>query len=268
MTLDALARRALDGDRDAVEQLVRALQDDVRGLAVRMLWNPADADDATQEILIRVVTRLGAFDFRSRLRTWVYRVATNYLLDVKRSPLERRRLDFEQFAEDLETGLSDAGPPDAERSLLTEEVRVGCTLAMLQCLDRPHRAAYVLGEILELSSDEGAAAMEVTPAAFRKRLQRARTRVETFTARHCGLVSDQAPCRCPRRVPAALSLGRLRPDDPVHAAEARAYDQARAFVRAADEARRGASLYRLAAPRRSTVDFARSLVDALVPPEP
>jgi DNA-directed RNA polymerase specialized sigma24 family protein len=56
--LEDLARLALDGDRDAVERLVRALQTDVYGLALRMLWNREDAEDATQEILVRAVTRI------------------------------------------------------------------------------------------------------------------------------------------------------------------------------------------------------------------
>src|SRR5512142_1126821 len=107
MALEDAARRAIDGDRDAVERLVRDLQGDVYGLALRMLWQREDAEDATQEILVRVVTRLSQFDFRSCLKTWVYRVATNYLLDVKKSPVERLKLDFQSFAEDLEEGLSD-----------------------------------------------------------------------------------------------------------------------------------------------------------------
>jgi RNA polymerase sigma factor (sigma-70 family) len=75
--LEDLARLALDGNRDAVEELARALQGDVYGLALRMLWNREDAEDATQEILVRAVTRLAQFDFRSKLKTWVYRIAVN-----------------------------------------------------------------------------------------------------------------------------------------------------------------------------------------------
>ena len=47
-----------------------------------MLWNREDAEDATQAILVRAVTRLAQFDFRSKLKTWVYRIAVNYILDV------------------------------------------------------------------------------------------------------------------------------------------------------------------------------------------
>src|SRR5690349_23737072 len=150
-TLEELARRAVGGDRDAVAAVVRALQGDIHALALRMLWQPEDAEDATQEILVRVVTRLGQFDFQSRLKTWVYRVATNYLLDVKKSCVERQKLNFVAFADDLKEGLSSDGPLEHERALLTEEVKIGCTLGLLQCLDRPHRLAYVLGEIFDWS---------------------------------------------------------------------------------------------------------------------
>lgn len=74
-SLEDLAKRALEGDREALDRLVHALQGDIYGLALRMLWNREDAEDATQEILVRVVTRLSQFGFRSRLTTWVYRVA-------------------------------------------------------------------------------------------------------------------------------------------------------------------------------------------------
>jgi DNA-directed RNA polymerase specialized sigma24 family protein len=67
--LEKLARQALDGDRDALDSLVRALQGDIYGLALRMLWNREDAEDVTQEIPVRVVTRLSQFGFRNRLKT-------------------------------------------------------------------------------------------------------------------------------------------------------------------------------------------------------
>ena len=84
-------------------------------LALRMLWHPQDAEDATQEILVRVVTRLAQFDFKSRLRTWAYRVATNYLLDVKKSCVERQKLSFTSFARGPRRRLSRDGPADHER---------------------------------------------------------------------------------------------------------------------------------------------------------
>lgn len=262
-TLEELARAALDGDRHAVAVLVRALQGPVYALAIRTLWNPHDAEDATQEILVRVVTRLSQFDFKSRLKTWVYRVATNYLLDVKKSCVERQRLTFAAFADDLADGLSDDGPADHERSVLTEEVKVGCTLGMLQCLDRPHRLAYVLGEIMDLPAPEAAEALGLEPAAFRKRLQRARETIENFTRAHCGVVSEDAPCRCNRRVPAAIRLGRVRPEQPAFPVDGASFDEARALVRRVEDAQRVVELHRRALPERATPNVAELVISAL-----
>jgi len=85
-----LARRAVEGDRAALEALVGAISDDVYRLAMRMLGHPADAEDACQEMLIKVVTHLGSFRGESGLRTWVWKVATNHLASVRRSRREPR----------------------------------------------------------------------------------------------------------------------------------------------------------------------------------
>jgi RNA polymerase sigma factor (sigma-70 family) len=259
--VEELARQAVEGDRDALDRLVRDLQGDVYGLALRMLWNREDAEDATQEILVRVVTRLAQFNFQSKLSTWVYRIAVNYILDVKKSPVERMQLTFQAFGEDLADGLSTDGPADAERSVLTEEVKIGCTLGMLQCLDRAHRLAYVLGEILELPGPEAAEALSITPELFRKRLQHARVAIEKFTRAHCGLASDSARCACHRRVPAALRLGRVRADALNFAEQPSSYQETRELVRRAEHARWALQVHRASHPRMPTVDFARRIAN-------
>jgi len=264
-TLEEFARQAVAGDRLAVAAVVRALQPDVYGLALRMLWRREDAEDAAQEILVRVVTRLAQYDFQARLRTWAFRVATNYLLDVKKSCVERLHLNFTTFAGDLADGLSAEGPTDSERSVLTEEVKIGCTLGMLQCLDRPHRLAYVLGAILELPAPDCAEILELDAAAFRKRLQRAREAVEAFARTHCGLVSDVAACSCNRRVPAAVRLGRVAPNDLAFAKAGSSFTEARALIRRVEEAKWALELHRAAHPPGSTIDLTRRILSALEP---
>src|SRR2546425_11397490 len=97
-TLEDLVLRAQDGDRGSLETIVIWIQDKVYGLALRMLWHPEDARDAAQEILIRIVTRLGSFRGESAFLTWVYQVAVNHLLSVRASRLEEQRLTFDLFA--------------------------------------------------------------------------------------------------------------------------------------------------------------------------
>jgi RNA polymerase sigma factor (sigma-70 family) len=213
-TLPPLVRAAATGDSAALDAVLRAIQHDVYNLAVRMLWCPDDAADATQEILLKIVTRLATFEGRSSFRTWVFRVAANHLLDIRRSRVEREELSFDGFAESLRNGLAEpvAGwEDDPEQRVLVEEVKIGCTTGMLLCLDRAERIAYVLADVFEFTGDEGASMLGITPAAFRKRLSRARTRLRGFMRRECGLVNDAAPCRCAKRVQPAVAAGRMQP---------------------------------------------------------
>jgi RNA polymerase sigma factor (sigma-70 family) len=213
--LEALVARARDGDRDALEGVVERIRHRIYNLALRMLWHPADAEDATQEILVRIVTRLGSFRGESAFTTWTYRVAANYLLTTRKRRAEREELTFEQFGQQLDEGLAPVAPDPAaevERRLLVEEMKIGCTQGMLLCLDRDHRLAYILGDIFALNSTEAAEVAGVSPATFRKRLSRARARLHGFMERKCGLVNPANPCRCARRIDFAVDTGRIDPE--------------------------------------------------------
>lgn len=263
MTPEDEARLAIDGDREALDRLIRALQSNLYGIALRMLCNREDAEDATQEILVRIVTRLSQFDFRSKLKTWAYRIAVNCILDVKKSRVERLNLSFEKFAEGLTNELSLSAPSETERLLIVEEVKVGCTIGMLQCLDRPHRLTYVLGEIMEMAGPEAAEVLGISPELFRKRLQYARSSILTFTRNYCGLASDTATCRCNRQVPYALEAGKIRPDCDSFASSPSSFQETRAKVRRVEEARWELEVHRTSKPRGSSVDFARRLIETL-----
>ena len=209
--LDECVERARDGDQRALEQLLRELQDDIYRVALRMTWHPEDAADATQEILIRITTRLSTFRGESSVRTWAYRVAVNHLLNRHRARIEHEELTFAAFAEQLATGLSDRAA-DPVAPLLVEEIKLGCTLGMLQCLDRDHRMAYILGEVFQLGSEEAATITATSSATYRKRLSRARARIRDFVEANCGLVDPNRACHCRRRLPAAIATGRVDPE--------------------------------------------------------
>ncbi len=263
MTLEEAARQAIAGDKEALNQLIAALQGDLYGLSLRMLCNQDDAEDATQEILIRIVTRLSQFDFRSKLKTWAYRVAVNYILDVKKSAVERLHMSFEQLAEEITGGLSYVAPPEAEQSLLVEEVKIGCSMGMLQCLDREHRLAYILGEILEMQGPEAAEILEISPELFRKRLQLARLAMLRFMKSYCGLASDAAPCRCNRQVPAAQQAGRISNEGCNYAAAPASFEQTRTMVRQVEAARWAVQVHRTNNPLAASTDFTRRLLRTL-----
>ena len=224
-----------------------------------MLWHPEDARDATQEILIRIITHLGSFRFESSFQTWAYHVACNHLRTLRKLRMERMEMTFEQFADDLAEGLAaeeSAGSNAVERALLLEEVKIGCTLGMLLCLSRELRLAFVLGDVLELDGVEAAAILEVSPATFRKRLSRARATVISFTRSHCGLINPENPCRCSRRINRARELGRLDPQNLFFAhdrQQAVRFPAVLRHIRELDESRRAVALYQSHTPQ--TVDL-------------
>jgi RNA polymerase sigma factor (sigma-70 family) len=218
--LEEWAHAAAAGDRTAAERIFQALQDRIFRLAVRMLGHPQDAEDATQEILMVVLTHLGSFRGESALTTWAWRIAANHLLRARRGRMEK--VTFESITELLESGHRDEEPelPEAELQVLQREVRLRCTEAMLLSLDRELRIAFVLGEVLTLSNDEAAAVLDLPPATYRKRLSRARARLLEFLRAQCGIYDPENRCRCRAQVASAMERGMLRPDELLFATRA------------------------------------------------
>lgn len=250
-----IVARARAGDASALERIITMLQPKVYRLAVRMLWHPQDAEDATQEILIRIITSLATFRGESSISTWAYRVGANYLLSARQNRLEEQAYTFEKFGRELDQNLSD--PPSPEDTRLLEEIKIGCTLGMLQCLDRHLRLAYVLGEILELDHEEAALVLEVSPSAYRKRLSRARSVIVAFMKSKCGLVESRNPCLCNKRVRFAVAAGRV---DPHHLLFAQGAGNASSFPDVLSELRKLEGARRVAALYRSTRDTPPAIV--------
>jgi RNA polymerase sigma factor (sigma-70 family) len=214
LTPPDLVQQAVDGDKDALEALIQQIQDPIYALAIRMLWHPADAEDATQEILVKIVTHLAGFRRESSFSTWCYRIATNHLLTTRKRRAERREMTFENFEEDIQSGLAYSqshAAPDAEHGLLLEELMIGCTQGMLLCLDRDLRVTYILGEILEVNSRHAAEILDLSPEAFRKRLSRARSLLRDFVRTHCGCVESSNPCKCSQQLPYSIKTGFVNP---------------------------------------------------------
>lgn len=131
--------------------------------------------------------------------------------------------------------------------MLVAEVRIGCTLAMLLCLDRDGRFAYILGEIAELEHDVAADILECSPAAYRKRLERARRVVTALMKKRCGVFDAANACQCEARIEMARERGHLNPNELVFATSA---EQVRRFpevlqqIRRIEEVQRAAAIYR------------------------
>jgi len=211
-SLESLADRASAGDRDALRRVVEALQAPVFRLSLRMLMHPADAEDATQEILVKVVTHLAEFRGQSALTTWVHTLAARHLLRFRAGRAERVPMEPEALAATLDAGMklgSSLSIQEPESQVWTQEVRLTCTHGMLAVLSREERLAVVLVDILGLESRVAAEVSETSAEAFRQRLSRARGRMKPILEDRCGLVDPSNPCRCPTQVKAKRAVGRL-----------------------------------------------------------
>ena len=219
----ALVARVKGGDRDALEGLVRRHQAWIYNIAVRMLYHPQDAEDATQEILIKALARLSSFEGRSSFRTWLYRIVVNHVLNMKRGRRETAELTFSCYGHGLDStpdlDLPDARDVPADVRLLVDEARIGCTSGMLLCLDREQRIIYVLGEIFGVTDTIGADLLAITPATFRQRLTRARRDLHNFMNDKCGLVNPSNPCRCARKTRGFMQAGYVDPENLLFARE-------------------------------------------------
>ncbi|HUL75066.1 MAG TPA: RNA polymerase sigma factor, partial [Vicinamibacterales bacterium] len=149
-----LATAAQEGDLQALDALVRRHQAWVFHLAQRMLWNRADAEDATQEILIKVLTRLHGFEGRSEFRTWLYRIASNHLIDRCRAAKSFDAV-ARTLAEIPDADVPDSGVTGIEQRLLVEEAKIACTTGILLCLEPRQRMAFLIGEVLGVTDDVG-----------------------------------------------------------------------------------------------------------------
>ena len=213
-TLNELAALAQNGDLRAVEQLLARCQRRIYAISLRMLDNAADAEDAAQEILVKITTSLGGFRGDSDFMTWAHRIAVNHLLSLLRGKTSDKK-NFDALAENLAMGLrfgATQAAPAADEQLLAYQVFVECAQRMLQCLDAPNRLALVLVDICDLGNDEAAAVLEIGADALRQRLSRARRELADFLSASCGLVNPDAPCHCTKQIPAAIAVGSVRKD--------------------------------------------------------
>lgn len=263
---DKLIQRAKDGDASALTKLVKGTQDKIFRLSMRMLADPDAAQDATQEILIRVITKLSTFKGESRFETWVHKVAVNYLLTARKIISRDPGLSFEAFGKDLIDGLVDEDMASPEDHIMLNDLRLRCTMAMLMCLDRKHRAAYVLGEVLEIEHAEAAQILGIEPATFRKQLSRARANVQEFASAHCSLVTPTAACSCTRRLPAALGCGRIGLIPYAGFGEAPSYASTRMIAGAVNAGLATVKLQQATGPLRVPADFAAKILSLVDPP--
>jgi RNA polymerase sigma-70 factor (ECF subfamily) len=164
------------GDALAFAQLVRLHEGMVVSLSARLLGDPEEARDVAQEVFLQVYKRLGAFEGRSSLKTWIYRIAVNQCHNRRRFWHRRRRdrelpID-ERVLAPLAALERRGGESPYHETLRRERARI--VQAALLELRFEHRTVLVLREVEGLTCEEVASALGVAEGTVKSRLSRAR----------------------------------------------------------------------------------------------
>jgi RNA polymerase sigma factor (sigma-70 family) len=204
-----LITNALGGSKTALEHLLKRHYGFLYNVALRFVLNPTDAEDLTQEVMIKAITKLSKFNSQSNFRTWLYRIAFNHFLNSQRRSLETVVTDFDDYGKALDdiVNIELSDHEEAELKDKIEEAKIGCMTGMLLCLNREQRLVYILGEIFEIESKTGAELLEMSADNFRQILSRARKDLYHFMNNKCGLVNEQNPCRCPKKTKGFIQAG-------------------------------------------------------------
>ena len=211
--LQALVDKAIAGDKNALETLIAGVQDIVFNLSLRMLGTFADAEDATQDILLKMITHLSSFRGDSSFTTWVFRIAVNHLKNYKKHMFAHYPLSFEYYGNDIENAKIEDVPDltqNVEKDILAEELKMSCTNVMLQCLDMESRCIFILGTMFKIDSRIAGDILEITPEAYRQRLSRIRKKMADFLVEYCGEYGS-GRCKCKERVNYAIQSRRINP---------------------------------------------------------
>ena len=171
-----LIERARNGDLAAFEEIVRLYERHVLVTALRLSCHLEDAQDAAQEVFLKLYRNLDRLEEIQEVRAWLYRVTVNVCHDLRRS---RSRWPTEELS-GLETAAS---APDPEQSLQFEERRrlIGHALTRLP---EKERAAIVLRDVEGLSTREVAKILGSSETTVRSQVCSARMKMKSFTDRY------------------------------------------------------------------------------------
>jgi RNA polymerase sigma-70 factor (ECF subfamily) len=170
----ALVERARRGDLGAFEEIYRAHSGKINGLLLRMVGNPADAEDLLQEVFLAAHRKLDGFRGDSALGTWLYRLATNHCLDYLRSRANRAGQLTDALDDDV--GLPDTGT----RGIAAQAVdKIDLERAVAQ-LPEGCRAAFLLHDVEGLEHREVADALGIAEGTSKSQVHKARLKLRAL----------------------------------------------------------------------------------------
>ena len=174
---NGVIRSVLDGNINDFEQLVTAYEKNVYNLALRMVGDPDDAADITQETFIKAYRALGSFRGDSKFSSWIYRIASNVCLDFLRSRSRRAQVPLSFENEDAEGEIELPDMSQNPEKVLMKKLSMEAVRRGMEKLPPKQRQLLVLRELCGLSYAELAQTLSVEEGTVKSRIFRARKRL-------------------------------------------------------------------------------------------
>lgn len=198
--------------KEELTRLLEEIKNQIFNLSIRMLSNVQLAEDATQDILLKIINQIDTLKDENKFEPWALTIAKNYLLNVIKEDSRFKRISFEVMEKDCNIPMNEFylnDIPDLDKNKMLIELKISCSQAMLMCLSKEERYIYILSSMFELNSVNGSAIMGITPDNYRQKLHRAKLRLKNFLENNCGLINKSATCKCNKRLDYAISNGRI-----------------------------------------------------------
>ncbi len=208
-----LVAQALDGDRGALETLCTRHQPWIYNIAFRMVLSPPDAEDITQEVLIKMITKLATYDpDKAAFRTWLYRIVANHVINLKAGKSGAQAIPFETYYGALSAAPDEPMADTPEMRMVVEDLKVGCLTGVLLCLDPRQRLVFILSVVFDAPSELGSEIVGVSRDNYRQILSRARSQLHEYMSGNCGVINEKATCHCRNKVTGFLKAGAMSSD--------------------------------------------------------
>ena len=204
-----LIQEVLTGSKNSLTKLVERHQPFIYNFAWKLTGNSSDAEDLTQDALIKIVSNLKTFKQESSFQTWAYRIVKNHFLNEQIKPSNVFASSFEELGVLLDKA-PDTNLTEDEKLIQAEtirEVRLQCLSGMLLCLTKEQRMIYIIGDVFGADHNVGSDIMEISKDNYRMKLSKARKDLYSFMQNKCGLVNKSNPCRCHKKVTYASEKG-------------------------------------------------------------
>jgi RNA polymerase sigma factor (sigma-70 family) len=205
-----LVKAAQNGSQNALEKLVKLHQRFIYNVALKFVRDPDAAADLSQEVLIKMITKLGQFKGKSSFRTWLYKIVVTHFINTKGKTSEQQVRSFDEYGvvlDDTYTTDEMTEEEQVQHQNKIANIRTRCMTSMLLCLDRQQRIIFILGSIFNVKSNVAAKLLDITAENFRQQLSRAKTDLFQFMDNKCGLINRNNPCRCSKKTKGFMKEG-------------------------------------------------------------